>query len=110
MVGMWHKPREITGNLYTGYGYEISFWGSNDPSTALNAWKQSAGHNDVILNAGIWDGFDPWPAMGIGMRNGYAVVWFGDVADPQGTVAPCVETAVPPVTWGVVKARFAGGS
>lgn len=106
--GMWLKPGEITGDVYTGYGYEIAFSGSSDPAIALNAWKQSAGHNDVILNAGIWNGFDPWPAMGIGMQGGFAVVWFGDLADPQGTIAPCSATSAAKSSWGALKALYTG--
>jgi len=89
--GMWDKPREITEGEYTGNGYEIAYWssGTATPSGALSGWQSSSGHNDVILNQGIWTGRDPWPAMGIGLRDGYAVVWFGDIADPQGNTGDC---------------------
>ncbi len=89
--GMWSKPSEITGGLYSANGYEIaaSSGGIITPLGALNAWKNSPGHNDVILNQGIWASRNPWPAMGIGMLDGYAVVWFGDSADPAGTIAEC---------------------
>jgi hypothetical protein len=87
--GMWIKPREITGGVYTGAGYEIAASGVSSPAGALNLWKRSSAHNDVILNNGVWASYDPWPAMGIGMRGGYAVVWFGSGADPQGTIAVC---------------------
>lgn len=105
-AGMWSKPDEITSGAYTSNGYEIAFWGSTDPQTALNAWKGSPGHNDVILNAGIWATYSPWPAMGIGMRNGYAVVWFGGVADPQGTVPACSTTPTQESTWGAIKSLY----
>jgi len=89
--GMWDKPREITQDAYAGNGYEIAYWssGTATPSGALAGWQSSSGHNDVILNQGIWTGRNPWPAMGIGMREGYAVVWFGDIADPQGNISTC---------------------
>ena len=91
--GMWNKPSEITGGLYWAYGYEIavSSSGTITPTSALNAWKNSPGHNDVILNQGIWASSNPWPAMGVGMLEGYAVVWFGDSADPAGTLTECGE-------------------
>lgn len=83
--GMWDKPREITVEVYRGNGYEIAY-ASADPATpqgAFNAWKNSSGHNEVILEQGIWAG-KKWPGMGIGIYKGYAVVWFGDTADPEG--------------------------
>jgi hypothetical protein len=105
--GMWYKPREITGNVYTGIGFEIAYQGSSDPQSALNGWKGSPSHNDVILNADIWQSYNPWPAMGIGMRNGYAVVWFGNIADPQGTVVECGSTVpIEDYHWGAIKALF----
>jgi uncharacterized protein YkwD len=90
-AGMWNKPREITADAYDANGYEIAYWSSGGATAegALNGWKGSSGHNAVILSEGIWAGRDPWPAMGVGIREGYAVVWFGDVDDPQGAVDAC---------------------
>lgn len=78
---MWSKPRELT--KYPGNGYEISYWDGSENATAagaLGSWKQSSGHNAVIVNQGIWSSH-PWKAIGIGIYNGYAVVWFGDEVD-----------------------------
>jgi len=88
--GMWNKPKEITNNIYTGNGYENAY-GSGGQATAadaFNAWKNSSGHNDVILEQGIWSGSN-WPAMGVGIYEHHAVLWFGDQSDPQGTVTQC---------------------
>jgi hypothetical protein len=106
--GMWDKPREITGNAYTGNGFEIAYWssGTATPAGALSGWQGSPGHNDVILNNGIWQNLDPWPAMGVGMRDGYAVIWFGDLTDSQGTVVECGSTAETLVVWGTIKALY----
>jgi uncharacterized protein YkwD len=90
--GMWNKPSEITGGVYSAFGYEIAVSGGIvTPESALDAWKNSPGHNDVILNQGIWASRNPWPAMGVGMLDGYAVVWFGDSGDPAGTLSECGE-------------------
>lgn len=78
---MWDKPRELTD--YTGNGYEIAASGTPTPEGALSAWQGSPGHHDVILNAGQWGSFSPWPAMGCGILGAYAVVWFGDAPDPD---------------------------
>jgi len=75
---MWNKPRELT--VYTGDGYEISASGVSQAQSALNLWKNSSGHNAVILNQGSWS--TPWKAIGIGMGGGYAHVWFGRNVDP----------------------------
>jgi hypothetical protein len=77
---MWNKPRELTN--YKGDGYEISYGSYGATATAegaLNGWKKSSGHNAVIINQGIWD--DKWNAIGIGLSNGFAVVWFGKEYD-----------------------------
>lgn len=78
---MWDKPRELTA--YTGNGYENAAGGGGtiSPTQALNLWKGSPGHNDVILNRGIWADQN-WQALGAGIQNGYAVLWFGSSVDP----------------------------
>jgi len=69
---MWLKPKEIAG--YNNYGYEISHSGSSTPAGALNSWKNSPAHHDVIINKGYWT--QAWTGMGAAMYGGYAVVWF----------------------------------
>jgi len=80
---MWDKPRELTP--YVGTGYEIAAWYSNgiDAYTALSLWKSSQGHNDVILNQGIWNNH-PWSSIGVGIYDTWAVVWFGEEVDSCG--------------------------
>ncbi|MDQ0465835.1 hypothetical protein QO010_003627 [Caulobacter ginsengisoli] len=80
---MWSKPAEITDGAYPGPGYEIAM-GSTGPVTAelaLNGWKASPGHRAVILEEGVW-GKPPWKVFGVGVSEGYAVVWFGREPDP----------------------------
>lgn len=76
---MWDKPRELSA--YTGNGYEISASGVFSPQAAVNAWSNSPGHNDVILNQGSWT--TPWNAMGAAISGGVAHVWFGRQTDPM---------------------------
>ncbi len=76
---MWDKPSELTA--YSGYGYENAAAGTNSPADAVEAWKGSPGHNDVMLNQGGWANL-PWGAIGAALQDGYAVVWFGEEADP----------------------------
>jgi len=87
---MWDKPRELTN--YQGNGYEIAYGmiGTQaDAQGALDGWKGSSGHNDVMINAGIWA--DEWKAIGIGLANGYAVIWFGNDEDNASTPLRCLK-------------------
>jgi hypothetical protein len=90
---MWDKPRELTS--YAGDGFEIAYFSTSiidSPaayaSEILQAWKGSPGHNDIIVNNDKWDR-SIWKAMGIGIRNGYATVWFGKEPDPAGKPDIC---------------------
>ena len=76
---MWNKPQELAG--YEDKGYEISAMNTAPNVDWLNQWKGSPGHHQVIINQGIWKSMD-WKAMGVGIRGGYAVVWFGALEDP----------------------------
>ncbi|MBE0585660.1 MAG: CAP domain-containing protein [Desulfofustis sp.] len=89
-AGMWSKPNEITNGVYYSHGYENAAWSSGQISAAqaFNLWKNSPGHNAVILELGIWQGKN-WQAMGVGISQHYAVVWFGQPADPHGEVGLC---------------------
>jgi len=78
---MWDKPTELTS--YPGNGYENASRGAQSPAAALDLWKASPGHNDVILSQGIWSDY-PWGAIGAGFHGGYAVLWFGQEADSAG--------------------------
>jgi uncharacterized protein YkwD len=77
---MWNKPHEIAG--YESNGYEISYYFSAgaDAESGLEGWKQSTGHNQMIINDGIWKKIK-WNAIGIGFYKEYGVVWFGDLKD-----------------------------
>lgn len=78
---MWDKPRELTS--YEGNGYEISVFRSDTMTVdvALELWKNSEAHLDLILNKGIWKDVE-WKAIGGAINGKYAVVWFGEETDP----------------------------
>ena len=90
--GMWDKPREITFGVYQGNGYENAYEVSANfmatAEDAFNAWKNDPAHNQIMIEQGPWEGCH-WPVMGVGIYQNYAVLWFGDQPDPQGTVGPC---------------------
>jgi hypothetical protein len=73
---MWDKPRELSP--YKGDGFEIAAFYSDGITAqmALDMWKESPSHHDVILQKGIWK-TKSFKAMGIGIKGNYACVWFG---------------------------------
>jgi uncharacterized protein YkwD len=77
---MWSKPKEIAG--YESNGYEIACYHSAGANAidAIKGWKESPGHNRVMINDGIWKQIK-WNAIGIGIYKEYGVVWFGDLKD-----------------------------
>ena len=83
---MWNKPAQVTREAYPGNGYEIAVTTSGltvDPDDALASWETSRAHNAVILEQGAW-GSGHWQAMGVGVYQGYAVIWFGREPDRAG--------------------------
>lgn len=73
---MWDKPRELTD--YEGDGFEVAAYSSvgMTPEYALELWQSSSGHNQVLLNQGMWAQVT-WNALGVAILDGYAVAWFG---------------------------------
>jgi cell division septation protein DedD len=78
------KPREITG--YPGNGYELIYWGEDKatPADAAALWQEVGASSDMILSRGKWKGYQ-WKAMGVGIKDGYAVLWLGDKTDNRKT-------------------------
>jgi hypothetical protein len=75
-------PRErITAFGYVGSGWgEVIAWGQHTPEQVFQAWRNSPGHNDVMLQpyfvvAGVGNTADPW----------YWTVDFGDYDDSDGS-------------------------
>jgi hypothetical protein len=87
---MWSKPSEITNGLYTAPGYENAAWGYGTVASAMGGWKNSPGHNAVMLNEGIWAS-QTWRAMGVGVDlvNRYYFLWFSASVDPLGDMPAC---------------------
>lgn len=88
---MWGKPEQISGNVYTGFGYEntADVGGTQTARNALLQWQGSPSHNAVILQQGVWSGVG-FQNIGVGIDGPYAVLWFGDGVDPAGEISPCV--------------------
>lgn len=77
---MKSKPKEITG--YPGNGYELIYWGEDNatPADAASLWQKVDASSDMILSRGKWKNYQ-WKAIGVGIKDGYAVLWLGDKPD-----------------------------
>jgi len=77
---MKSKPKEITG--YPGNGYELIYWGEDNatPADAAALWQKVDASSDMILCRGKWKNYQ-WKAIGVGIKDGYAVLWLGDKPD-----------------------------
>jgi len=86
---MWGAPQRLNTG-YPGNGYENAFGGTGSyvatAEAAFSVWKNSPGHNEVILNQRVWKNFT-WNALGVGIYQGFAVIWFGAEPDPTGQPA-----------------------
>ena len=90
---MWDKPQQLT--RYPGQGFEIAFGAdeqtrsdfSATAEVALQGWKSSRLHHDVILNRELWEDVE-WQAMGVAIYKTSAAIWFGKQLDPEGKPAP----------------------
>ena len=85
------KPQELT--QYNFGAVEISVGQQNydqvhqiAPNMALNLWKNSPGHNKLIVRENIlYNVFHADQIMGVSIHDGFANVWFGnDPTDPAG--------------------------
>lgn len=92
---MWDKPSELTS--YTGTGYEIAYGYGNkndfigkeiQAEDALDGWKNSRGHNPIIINKNEWQQVE-WKAIGLAIFRDFAIVWFGSSVDESKSVSPC---------------------
>jgi hypothetical protein len=80
---VWDKPKEITP--YNSKGYEIVYWENNTVNidSILPFWKSIEYFNSFLVSNGKWEG-KSWLAIGVGIYENYASVWFGEIADPEG--------------------------
>ncbi len=85
---VWDKPRELTN--YKGKGFEIVYWENSEAviDSIIAFWKSIDYFNSFLMNTGKWQG-KKWNAIGIGIYENYAVAWFGELPDSDGTPWIC---------------------
>ncbi|MEM9219384.1 MAG: CAP domain-containing protein [Cyanobacteria bacterium P01_F01_bin.150] len=79
---MWEAPQRLN-TAYEDFGFENAFYSSAGATAedAFRSWRESDGHNAVILNQDIWSNSE-WNALGVGIYGDYAVMWVGEASDP----------------------------
>jgi hypothetical protein len=94
---VWDKPKELTP--YKGKGFEIVYY-ANDVvviDSVISFWKSMDYFNSFLMNSGKWQG-TRWNAIGIGIHENYACVWFGELPDPEGEPFTCGQEPPSPVS------------
>ncbi len=82
------KAEEIIG--YPGKAYEITYWSNVEdaPRQILSFWREHEVSADLLLNRAQWESFS-WKAIGVGIEDGYAVVWLGQDIDYEVSTSIC---------------------
>lgn len=76
---MWTKPQEIA--RFRAKGYEVAAFATGiTPARALELWRNSAQHHDMIANRASWK-TSTWRAFAVAIDGDYAVAWFAETAD-----------------------------
>lgn len=76
------KAKEIIG--YPSEAFEITYWSNveNPAQQILSFWCKKMPSKNLLLNLEEWDDVI-WNAIGIGIEEGYAVVWLGKMVDNE---------------------------
>lgn len=87
-----NKPRELSH--YEGEGHEMCYWDSEgaDADTVFTFWISVKEARDMILNREKWVLYT-WRAMGVGIHEGYACVWVGEMPDSEKEPRICGKNA-----------------
>jgi hypothetical protein len=85
---MQSKPGELT--KYPGKGYEIVYWESREATAikAVNQWKETIAARSVLSNLKEWEKYN-WGALGVGIEEGFAIIWLGEESDPEKETKIC---------------------
>ncbi len=91
---MWDKPKELTP--YTFRGYELSYFDEQiiQVQSLWELWRNTPEVVDMILARDIHSD-KRWAAIGVGLSDNYASIWFGQRPDAKGKPRVCsgAETA-----------------
>lgn len=82
------KAKEISD--YPGKAWEITYWDntSDDLDFILDFWNNIPYTADMISNSGKWAD-KKWNSIGVGIKDGYVLVWFGMKEDLEVSTIVC---------------------
>jgi hypothetical protein len=82
------KAKELTD--YPGKAWELTYWENfeADLNTVLDFWNSIPYTAAMIANTDQWKA-KSWTSMGVGIQDGYVLVWLGTKADVEATVVVC---------------------
>jgi hypothetical protein len=78
---MQEKPLELT--RYPGLAYEIIYWenGYASANSAFDQWRNITVSRALLTNLKEWESYS-WNAIGVSIKKGFAIAWFGEDFDP----------------------------
>lgn len=78
---MQEKPLELT--TYPGLAYEIVYWENGDATanSAFDQWRSITASRALLTNFKEWESYN-WKAVGVCIKEGFAIAWFGEESDP----------------------------
>ena len=82
------KAKELTN--YPGKAYELTYWENSkaDVAFVLDFWNSIPYTGDMISNINKWSKKE-WKSMGVGIQDGYVLVWFGQSVDVEVSTQIC---------------------
>lgn len=82
------KAKELTS--YPGKAWEITFWDNTeiDLNVVMEFWRSIPYTANMMSNAGKWED-KTWKSMGVGIKEGYVLVWFGQSDDVEISTVLC---------------------
>jgi hypothetical protein len=82
------KAKEITN--YPGKAYELTYWENSEVDVAfvLDFWNSIPYTGDMISNINKWSK-KAWKSMGVGIQDGYVLVWLGQSVDVEISTQIC---------------------
>jgi len=82
------KAKELTN--YPGKAYELTYWENSEADVAfvLDFWNSIPYTGDMISNINKWSKKE-WKSMGVGIQDGYVLVWLGQSVDVEVSTQIC---------------------
>jgi len=82
------KAKEISN--YPGKAWEITYWENSEIDVALilEFWNSISYTSSMIGNTGKWAAKE-WKSMGVGIQDGYVLLWLGEEVDVEPSTSIC---------------------